>query len=63
VRPFAGKLTLRLNPQVDAASVPAEELAGVRLNQWSEQALAKAVGVRAVLVLPPIRLVLARHLP
>lgn len=43
-RPYSGKLMLRVDPQVHAASVRAAELAGVSLNQWSEQALARAAG-------------------
>ena len=43
-RPYSGKLMLRVDPLVHAASVRAAELAGVSLNQWSEQALAKEIG-------------------
>lgn len=46
-RPYSGKMMLRVDPRVHAASVRAAELAGVSLNQWSEQALAEAAGARA----------------
>lgn len=46
-QPYSGKMMLRVDPQIHAASVRAAELAGVSLNQWSEQALAKAAGARA----------------
>jgi predicted HicB family RNase H-like nuclease len=41
-RPFSGKLMLRVDPKVHAASVRAAELAGISLNQWSERVLAEA---------------------
>jgi predicted HicB family RNase H-like nuclease len=41
-RPFSGKLMLRVDPLVHAASVRAAELAGISLNQWSEQVLEAA---------------------
>lgn len=41
-RPFSGKLMLRVDPAVHAASARAAELAGVSLNQWSERVLAAA---------------------
>lgn len=44
-RPYSGKMMLRVDPEIHAASVRAAELAGVSLNQWSEKALAKAAGV------------------
>lgn len=44
-RPFSGKLMLRVDPQVHAASARAAELAGVSLNQWSERVLAAAARV------------------
>ena len=46
-RPYSGKLMLRVDPLVHAASVRAAELAGLSLNQWSEEALATAAGARA----------------
>ena len=46
-RPYSGKLMLRVDPQVHAASARAAELAGVSLNQWSAQVLAKAACERA----------------
>jgi predicted HicB family RNase H-like nuclease len=44
-RPFSGKLMLRVDPAVHAASVQAAQLAGISLNQWSERVLAEAAGV------------------
>ena len=41
-RPYSGKLMLRVDPQVHAATARAAELAGVSLNQWSERVLAQA---------------------
>ena len=41
-RPYSGKLMLRVDPQVHAATARAAELAGVSINQWSEAALARA---------------------
>ncbi len=41
-RPCSGKLMLRVDPKVHAGALRAAELAGISLNQWSEQALAKA---------------------
>jgi predicted HicB family RNase H-like nuclease len=38
----SGKLMLRVDPKVHAASLRAAELAGVSLNQWSEHVLANA---------------------
>lgn len=42
-RACSGKLMLRVDPKVHAASLRAAELAGMSLNQWSEQVLADAV--------------------
>ncbi len=41
-RPYSGKLMLRLDPKVHAATARAAELAGMSLNQWSERVLAEA---------------------
>ena len=47
-RPYSGKLMLRVDPQVHAATARAAELAGVSINQWSEKALAQAAKTKAV---------------
>jgi predicted HicB family RNase H-like nuclease len=41
-RSASGKLMLRVDPKIHAASLRAAELAGLSLNQWSERALAEA---------------------
>jgi predicted HicB family RNase H-like nuclease len=41
-RPFSGKLMLRIDPRVHAASVRAAQLAGISLNQWGERVLEEA---------------------
>lgn len=41
-KPYSGNLMLRVDPQVHAKAALAAELAGKSLNQWSEEALAKA---------------------
>jgi predicted HicB family RNase H-like nuclease len=41
-RSFSGKLMLRVDPQVHAASVRAAKLAGLSLNQWGEDVLSRA---------------------
>jgi predicted HicB family RNase H-like nuclease len=41
-KPFSGRLMLRIDPQVHAASMRAAELAGMSLNQWGEKILAQA---------------------
>ena len=46
-RPYSGKLMLRVDPQVHAASARAAELAGISFNLWNAQVLAKTAGVRA----------------
>lgn len=46
-RPYSGKLMLRVDPQVHAATARAAELAGVSINQWSEQALSRAAKAKA----------------
>lgn len=42
-RACSGKLMLRVDPKIHAASLRAAELAGISLNQWSERVLADAV--------------------
>jgi predicted HicB family RNase H-like nuclease len=42
---YSGQLMLRVDPTIHANAVIATELAGKSLNQWGEEALAKAVGV------------------
>ena len=44
---FSGKLMLRVDPRVHASAALAAELAGKSLNQWGEEALAKAAGAGA----------------
>ena len=46
-RSYSGKLMLRVDPQVHAATARAAELAGVSINQWSEQVLARAAKIKA----------------
>ena len=46
-KPYSGKVMLRLDPQVHAATARAAELAGMSLNQWSERALAQAANADA----------------
>ena len=41
---YSGQLMLRVDPAVHARAVRAAELAGKSLNQWGEEALAKAAG-------------------
>ena len=41
-RAYSGKLMLRVDPEIHAASVRAAGLAGISLNQWSEKVLAEA---------------------
>ena len=43
-RAHSGKLMLRVDPRVHAASARAAERAGLSLNQWSEGVLARAAG-------------------
>jgi predicted HicB family RNase H-like nuclease len=43
-RSFSGKLMLRVDPALHAKSVEAAELSGKSLNQWTEEALRRAVG-------------------
>lgn len=43
-RPYSGKLMLRIDPALHASSAKAAELAGMSLNQWTEQVLRTAVG-------------------
>ena len=46
-RPYSGKLMLRVDPRVHAATARAAELAGVSINQWSEQVLSRAAKTKA----------------
>lgn len=39
----SGKLMLRVDPRIHAASLKATELAGISLNLWSERVLADTV--------------------
>ncbi|QKC85759.1 type II toxin-antitoxin system HicB family antitoxin [Mesorhizobium sp. NZP2077] len=41
-KPYSGNLMLRVDPRVHTAIAIAAELAGKSLNQWGEEALAKA---------------------
>ncbi|WP_439545562.1 type II toxin-antitoxin system HicB family antitoxin [Sandarakinorhabdus sp.] len=43
-RPYSGKLMLRIDPGLHASTAKAAELAGMSLNQWTEQVLRTAVG-------------------
>jgi predicted HicB family RNase H-like nuclease len=44
---YSGQLMLRVDPLVHAKAARAAELAGKSLNQWSEDALAKAAETKA----------------
>jgi predicted HicB family RNase H-like nuclease len=44
---YSGQLMLRIDPAVHANAARAAELAGKSLNQWSEEALAKAATQKA----------------
>lgn len=46
-KPYSGNLMLRIDPEVHAKAALAAELAGKSLNQWSEEALAKAADLYA----------------
>ena len=41
-RPYSGKMMFRVAPEIHAKAARAAELAGKSLNQWAEEALAKA---------------------
>lgn len=41
-RPYSGKVMFRLSPETHAKAALAAQLQGLSLNQWAEQALAKA---------------------
>lgn len=46
LKPYSGNLMLRVSPEVHSKAAIAAELAGVSLNQWSEQVLAEAAEAR-----------------
>ena len=43
---FSGQMMFRVNPEVHRKAALAAELAGKSLNQWAEEVLGKAAGVR-----------------
>lgn len=43
-RPYSGRVMFRLSPEVHRRAAIAAELSGKSLNQWAEEALAKAAG-------------------
>lgn len=42
-RPYSGKVMFRVSPELHRKAALAAELAGKSLNQWAEEALARAV--------------------
>ena len=42
-RPYSGKVMFRVSPELHRKAAMAAELAGKSLNQWAEEALARAV--------------------
>lgn len=42
-RPYSGKVLLRIDPVLHASTAQAAELAGMSLNQWTEQVLRTAI--------------------
>ena len=42
-KPYSGKVMFRLSPELHRKAALAAELAGKSLNQWAEEALARAV--------------------
>lgn len=43
-KPYSGKVMFRVSPELHRQAALAAELAGKSLNQWAEEALARAVG-------------------
>src|SRR5690606_33322249 len=43
-KPYSGKMMFRVSPDVHRKAAIAAELSGKSLNQWAEEALAKAAG-------------------
>jgi predicted HicB family RNase H-like nuclease len=41
-KPYSGKLSLRIDPEVHASMAVAAELAGSSINQWAAKVLAEA---------------------
>ena len=44
-KPYSGKLSLRIDPEVHASMAVAAELAGSSINQWAAKVLAEAAHV------------------
>ena len=45
LKPYSGKLMLRLNPEIHAAVATAAELSGVSINQWASDALNREASI------------------
>lgn len=43
-KPYSGKMMFRVDPETHRRAARAAELSGKSLNQWAEEALAKAAG-------------------